>query len=303
MPNLIHQEEQMMNFAQKLATLRRARGETQEQLGKVLGISGKTVSKWEAAVREPDLGMLMAIGAHYGVSTDELLGLACPQSGMAMLKEELDAEPTAAAKFKRFSPIMMSLTRMMVNSIGREQGERCADAVPAPDEQYGDYRSVIQHPMGTLVCYNMRETQVAAQVWRNEADFAWLYDDRARMADYFAWLGDPDTLALLYVLERADFSADFTAAYAAEQAGIDAGKAESILEKMLGWRGYAKSSGVLSKSMLETPEGKCAVYTFHGCGTTMAILSLARAMVLGWNCNCTAYNDSGKMIGEEGHRG
>ena len=288
-----------MNFAENLSTLRRARGETQEQLGEVLGISGKTVSKWEAAVSEPDLTMLMAISAHYGVSTDELLGQSRPKDGMAILKEKLEAEPTLAAKFKQLSPLMMTLTRMMFGSMGKSTGECYADAVPERNEQFGDYRSVIQHPMGTLVCYNMRETQVAAQVWRNEADFAWLRDDRARMADFFAWLGDPDTLALIYALERVDFSMDFTAAYAAEQAGISVEKAEMILEKMLSWQGYRSNSGVLSKSQLETLEGERTVYTCNGCGTTMAILSLARALICGWNCNCTAYNDSGKMIGEE----
>ena len=51
----------MTEFARKLAELRKAAGETQEQLGEVLGVSGKTVSKWESDAAEPDLGMLLKI--------------------------------------------------------------------------------------------------------------------------------------------------------------------------------------------------------------------------------------------------
>lgn len=292
----------MMNFAENLTALRKARGETQEQLGDVLGVSSKTVSKWESAASEPDLEMLTALSAHFSVSTDELLGLPKPANGIARLREELDVLPTLAETYKKLNPMVMSLTRMLFGSMDKAMGEHYADAVPEADGTMGDFRSVIQHPMGTLVCYNTKDAQVAAQVWRNEADFAWLRDDRVRMADYFAWLGDPDTLALLYVLERVDFSVDFTAAYAAEQAGISTEKATAILEQMLTFHGYTSNSGVLNKAQLETLEGECMVYSCNGCGTTMAILSLARTLVTGWDCNCTAYNDCGKMIGEETHK-
>ncbi|MBR5444676.1 MAG: helix-turn-helix domain-containing protein [Clostridia bacterium] len=36
-----------MTFSEKLTELRKNAGETQDTLGELLGVSGKTVSKWE----------------------------------------------------------------------------------------------------------------------------------------------------------------------------------------------------------------------------------------------------------------
>lgn len=289
-----------MKFAENLTALRKALGETQEQLGEALGVSGKTISKWESAASEPDLGTLTALSEHFAVSVDELLGRPKPADAVAMMRVELAAEPTMAGKFRRANKYATGLIESMFGDLRTAEDEPLADAIPEPAFRDSEYRTIIQHPMGTLVSYYTEDVRVAAQVWRNEADFAWLRDDREQMAEFFALFADPDMLALLYVLERLDFSQDFTAAYAAEHAGITEEKAAELLDRMLKIKGYRYNSGALSKSQLETLDGECTVYNCSGFGTTMAILSLARALVTGWNSNRNAYNDCGKMIGERG---
>ncbi len=290
----------MMNFAENLTALRKARGETQEQLGEALGVSGKTISKWESAASEPDLGILCALGAHFGVSVDELLGQPKPTDAAELLKAEIRGEPTLAGRFRRASGYTARLVEAVYGSMPEQTEERMADAIPIGENQEIDYRTIGQHPMGTMVCYHTDEVKAAAQVWRNAADFAWLRDDRERMAQFFALFADPDMLALFYVLERMDFSQDFTPAYAAERAGISEEKVAVLLEGLMAVKGYRDNSGTISRSTLETLDGERTIYNFNGCGTTMAILSLARALVSGWGSNCNAFNDSGKMIGERG---
>lgn len=56
-----------------LARLRREEGLTQEALGGLLGVTNKTVSRWENGNYLPDLDQLEAIGARFGVSVDELI--------------------------------------------------------------------------------------------------------------------------------------------------------------------------------------------------------------------------------------
>ena len=56
-----------------LAQLRREAGDTQEQLGEKLGVSNKTVSRWETGAYLPPVEMLQAISGLYGVSINELL--------------------------------------------------------------------------------------------------------------------------------------------------------------------------------------------------------------------------------------
>ena len=56
-----------------LARLRREAGYTQERLGEKLGVSNKTVSRWETGAYLPPVEMLQAISDLYGVSINELL--------------------------------------------------------------------------------------------------------------------------------------------------------------------------------------------------------------------------------------
>lgn len=56
-----------------LARLRREAGLTQEALGQTLGVTNKTVSRWENGNYLPDLEMLQLLGARFGVSVDELI--------------------------------------------------------------------------------------------------------------------------------------------------------------------------------------------------------------------------------------
>ena len=60
-------------FAEKLAELRGARRLTQDELGTALGVSGKTVSKWENGASEPGIQMLLKLAEFFGVTTDTLL--------------------------------------------------------------------------------------------------------------------------------------------------------------------------------------------------------------------------------------
>ena len=53
--------------------LRKAHGETQEELGRFLNIEGNTVSMYESGKRQPDLDMLQKIAARYGRPLDEFV--------------------------------------------------------------------------------------------------------------------------------------------------------------------------------------------------------------------------------------
>lgn len=56
-----------------IMTLRKEKGLTQEQLGTKLGVSGKSVSKWERGVNAPDIAILEKLSNELNVSINELL--------------------------------------------------------------------------------------------------------------------------------------------------------------------------------------------------------------------------------------
>ena len=56
-----------------IAALRKERGMTQEQLGEKLGVTNKTVSRWENGNYMPDVEMLSLLSKEFGVSMNELI--------------------------------------------------------------------------------------------------------------------------------------------------------------------------------------------------------------------------------------
>lgn len=56
-----------------IAELRHERGITQEELGEMLGVSGKTVSRWERGTYMPDLSMIESLAEVFSVTADELI--------------------------------------------------------------------------------------------------------------------------------------------------------------------------------------------------------------------------------------
>ena len=56
-----------------ICTIRKQQGMTQEQLGERLGVTNKTVSRWETGKYMPDIDKLQELSAILGISINELL--------------------------------------------------------------------------------------------------------------------------------------------------------------------------------------------------------------------------------------
>ena len=65
-----------MELGNQIKTLRAQRGITQETLATALGVSPQAVSKWENDNAAPDIQLLPALSAYFGVTIDELFALS-----------------------------------------------------------------------------------------------------------------------------------------------------------------------------------------------------------------------------------
>ena len=68
-----NKEVMNMTFAEKLKSIRKQAGMSQEKLAEKLGVSRQAVTKWETDAGIPDIENIMAISALFDLSIDELL--------------------------------------------------------------------------------------------------------------------------------------------------------------------------------------------------------------------------------------
>lgn len=61
-------------FGSRLRDLRNEKKLTQDDLGKMLDVSGKTIGAWERDSRQPNIEAINKIASIFNVSTDYLLG-------------------------------------------------------------------------------------------------------------------------------------------------------------------------------------------------------------------------------------
>ncbi len=62
-----------MNFNEKLISLRKSKGLSQEKLGAKLKVSRQTISKWESCQSYPDFQRLVLLSDYFGLTLDELV--------------------------------------------------------------------------------------------------------------------------------------------------------------------------------------------------------------------------------------
>ena len=60
-------------IGQFLKELRKEKGITQEQLAEILGVTNRSISRWENGVNMPDFDFIMEIAKYFNVGIDELL--------------------------------------------------------------------------------------------------------------------------------------------------------------------------------------------------------------------------------------
>ena len=64
-----------MNIGEQIAKYRKEIHLTQEQLGEAVGVTNRTVSKWEACVSSPGIELVPSIASALGITLEQLFGI------------------------------------------------------------------------------------------------------------------------------------------------------------------------------------------------------------------------------------
>lgn len=82
-----------MGISENIKKLRKKYGLTQDELAKIAGVSNKAVSTWEKGTKEPRMGAIERIAAHFGIKKSNLI----EDGGM----DELDSQHIVAEDIVR----------------------------------------------------------------------------------------------------------------------------------------------------------------------------------------------------------
>ncbi len=254
-----------MNLNENIAKFRTASGETQSQLADFLGVSNRTVSKWECGEGSPEVGTLMKIAEHYRLSLDELCGFR--KEGDV---RELPLAATVPQAFLKLYDTVDELRELFADADWTEMQNAAMTVPPHVFDREGTRYDVAVSEVsagGTWAyAVSSPENNLAVSVFRNPENFAWLRDRADDLTSLFAWLTDGDILKLLYAVLSDALPHSFTAGYVEETLGIPAGKVREFLDFS---RGVSREA--------ELPGGMVTVYDWLEptyMGMWLAFLSL-----------------------------
>jgi len=286
----------MIEIGKNIAAYRGKAKETQAELGALLGVSDKTVSKWESGDTEPGLDAVCRMAEHFGVTADALLGRPAENRN-----DRLAGELSGAADVSEFTARLFGETVNLLHTALRawdweKFGMDGGSAVPAVIGE-GRVRSVLSADAVQMFAVNSPDMNMAVAQFRNASGFGWMMEKPEDIAALFAVFADPAAIRLMHVLSREDFPKTFTAKFAAEKAGIPCDKAEAALDAL---SRYTADWGYnISPKTADLTDGTVRIYSFSGNGTYLALMSLANLLVYGVDYNMNACHGSCRLIGKE----
>ena len=154
-----------MKLNEQIATLRKKKGITQEQLAVALGVTNQSVSKWEAGQCCPDIGLLPDIARYFGVSIDELMGVETPEKAEKRdsLYDEFDKTPHLSGALNIASDHGGVSTAMLQRrlSIGYGQAKALVEKLTAlgyieEQSEHGLHRMTIKNGIPGTLAYDMQ---------------------------------------------------------------------------------------------------------------------------------------------------
>lgn len=110
-----------MNIADRIQSLRKSKGISQEQLADVVGVSRQAVSKWESEQTIPDLEKILLMSEYFDVTTDYILKGIEPVSAEMnhmTIGDVLDQKVLTTGNGKRTKKILRYLFYVFLGVLG-----------------------------------------------------------------------------------------------------------------------------------------------------------------------------------------
>ncbi len=270
-------------LSEHIAALRKERGLTQEQLGKMVGVSAQAVGKWEKG-GAPDVELLPVLSRQLGVTIDALFGL---EGG-----EQVDVEDAVRRwmctvprerRVDQLCRLVWSAAGAAISSKPEDQVhisdyENCCETESTVDGKPVHWlrRTRITMEDGTILGIRADDMSFAAVFPEPEAGWESFMESNERYRRLFGALAKPHCLELLeYLHSKPPFPPRrYTPGAIAKPMGLDPAEAEGLLDELA-------ELDVLGRAELETEDGLLHAYMLDGDEALAPFLYLARWLITG----------------------
>lgn len=123
-----------MNIGQQIAKHRKEKRLTQEQLGEAVGVTGRSVSKWEVGLSSPGVDLIPPIAAALGITLDELFGIQ-PKEKQKNLSEIVREAVAEALEQKLPDLLEENLDELMPAYLNKPKGDEYTLTVLSRDKK------------------------------------------------------------------------------------------------------------------------------------------------------------------------
>ena len=155
----------MANYelSNRIYELRTQKGLSQKELGAILGVSNKAVSKWETGTAIPKTETLIKLAEVFEISTEELLNMALPLQNPQPINESIMINPANARIGKTLSEFRAEKGLFLKDvsekiGVSEEELQAIEDSYLVPDE--------IANRL--VVAYNLPENNFAKPIFKSK---------------------------------------------------------------------------------------------------------------------------------------
>ena len=288
-------------LSERIAALRKERGLTQEQLGKIVGVSSQAVGKWEKG-GAPDVELLPVLSRQLGVTIDALFGL---EGG-----EQINIEDTVYRwmltvpqnrRVDRLCRLVWSAAGAVISGkpedvIDISGYENCCESETLEDGEPTRWlrRTRIAREDGTILGIRANDMSFAAIFPEPETGWEPFMEENGLYRRLFEVLSKPHCLELLeYLHSKPPATRRYTPGAIAKPMGLDAAEVKALMDDLT-------ELNLLSRAELETEDGLINSYLLDCDEALVPFLYFARWLTTGGSGFLNApYRKASMLRGEK----
>ena len=267
-------------LSERIAALRKERGLTQEQLGKMVGVTYQAVGKWEKG-GAPDVELLPILAEQLGVTIDALFGLeGGEKAGVEDVVRQWISTVPEGQRLDKLCRLVWSAIKGTLSYRGLELGndpsliysDHCEQLIEAEDGEKVSALVQTSFLFQEGIIHDVHAEDFSfATIWPEpEAGYEAFLASNQIYRRLFQVLAQPKCLELLELLHSRAVRY-YAAGTLAAPLGISDGEAEELLEELTNLR-------LLARIELELNDGPIHAYTLQESGAFIPFLYLARCL-------------------------